>query len=262
MAKPTIPTLPKRGWFQIGDKGEQVKNMQNCLIYLGFSCGKDGADGQFGKNTKNAVLKFQKKYKLSEDGGWGKECNKKAKALIYPPEKTWADKAVDWAKKIAADNSYHYVKWSSDKKTHECPICHKHPKGKYHGWNCIGFAFACWHHGGGLKSKCNCGVIANEEWEKILKAKADTEADKIASKCVGIPVKVVRNNGKAIPQSKLKKGDICSYFINGNHYQHTFFYMGNGKLADSTSGRSDNIKAGVSFSGAYKNDTKVAIRPK
>lgn len=172
----------------------------------------------------------------------------------------WATKACAWAKKIAADNSYHYVRYTSDKKTHECPVCHKHSKGKYHGWNCIGFAFSCWHHSG-LKSKCSNDVIGDPTWNKILRAKTDAKAEKIASAAVGIPVKVIRNGGKAVPQSKLKKGDICAYF-EGNSYKHTFLYIGGGKLADCTTGRKDEIKYGVAFSGNYKNKAKVVLRPR
>lgn len=275
----TVPKLPGRGWYQYGDKN--AKELQQALTWAnGYAL---DPDGDIGGKTFAEIVIFQVANGLEPDGQFGEKCIDKLNELIKKhnagststtspakpveekkdtvTETSWQDKAVAWAKKIAADNSFHYVKWKSkDKKTHECPVCKNHPKGEYHGWNCIGFAFACWRHGGLLKSKCNCGVIANETWEKILHAKTDAEAKKIASNAVGIDVEVIRNGGKAIPQSKLKKGDICSYFI-GEKYQHTFFYMGDGKIADSTSGRSDNIKAGVAFSGNYKSKTKVAIRP-
>lgn len=79
--KGTFPTLPKRGWFQKGDKGEQVKLMQKFLIWAGFSCGKAGADGEFGTGTLAAVKAYQKAYKLKVDGGFGKECLAKAKTI-------------------------------------------------------------------------------------------------------------------------------------------------------------------------------------
>lgn len=47
---------------------ENVKKLQKRLIQLGYSCGIYGADGFFGKDTKNAVLKFQKANKLGQDG--------------------------------------------------------------------------------------------------------------------------------------------------------------------------------------------------
>ena len=49
-----------------GCRGEAVREIQQALIDLGFL--KGTADGIFGKNTENAVRKFQKKYKLTADG--------------------------------------------------------------------------------------------------------------------------------------------------------------------------------------------------
>lgn len=60
-----------RSWLQKGDKGEKVKGMQVMLIGCGYSCGADGADGDFGKNTESALKKFQKDNGLKEDGLYG-----------------------------------------------------------------------------------------------------------------------------------------------------------------------------------------------
>ena len=49
-----------------GQKSNDVKNLQNNLIKLGFLSGK--ADGAFGKNTEDAVRAFQKKFSLTQDG--------------------------------------------------------------------------------------------------------------------------------------------------------------------------------------------------
>lgn len=252
-------------------------------------------DGILGKGTVKAL---QKKLGVAQDGSWGVKTSKALQKLVgttvdgafgaksvkafqtylnkqvfgtkvtastpSTSVKTWADKANDWAVKIANDNNYHYVKWSSNSKTHECPVCKKHPKGSTYGWNCIGFAFACWHHGGGLKNKCNCGVIANEVWEKILNASTQAKADEIATKAVGIKVKVVRNGGKAIPLSSLKKGDIIALF-KGKEYYHTEYYMGDGKYAESNTtggiGSKNNIRANLTLSATAKKNLKVAIRP-
>lgn len=35
----------------MGDKGDAVKTMQTMLIKLGYSCGKYGADGDFGSGS-------------------------------------------------------------------------------------------------------------------------------------------------------------------------------------------------------------------
>lgn len=60
--------------LKFGCTGNDVKYMQECLISIGFSCGKTGTDGNFGGNTENAVKKYQKTHKdvfgkqLSDDG--------------------------------------------------------------------------------------------------------------------------------------------------------------------------------------------------
>ena len=48
-----------------------VQWLQTRLISLGYSIGKSGVDGHFGYDTKNAVMKFQKDYKLKVDGRVG-----------------------------------------------------------------------------------------------------------------------------------------------------------------------------------------------
>ena len=53
--------------------GSDVKWVQQALIDKGYSVGADGADGDFGKNTKAAVIRFQKARKLAADGIVGKD---------------------------------------------------------------------------------------------------------------------------------------------------------------------------------------------
>lgn len=80
-----------------------------------------------------------------------------------------------------------------------------------------------------------------------------------ATKWVGVPITVIRNGGKPIPLSSLKAGDICCLFKDGTAY-HVIYYMGDGKYADCTSGRKQNIKAGMALSATTKSHLKVAIR--
>jgi hypothetical protein len=58
----TKPTLRR------GDKGAYVTLAQTELINKGYSCGKTGADGDFGKNTEAAVKAFQQDHGLTVDG--------------------------------------------------------------------------------------------------------------------------------------------------------------------------------------------------
>ena len=55
-----------------GMKGKEVKALQLLLIGSGYSCGKAGADGDFGKSTDTAVRAFQKASGLTVDGEAGK----------------------------------------------------------------------------------------------------------------------------------------------------------------------------------------------
>lgn len=68
--------LPPRGYFQLGDIGENVRVLQKFLNKYDFDCGE--ADGIYGKQTVSAVKKFQKRYGLEVDGMFGKESLKVA----------------------------------------------------------------------------------------------------------------------------------------------------------------------------------------
>ena len=164
-------------------------------------------------------------------------------------------RAVDFARKLAKDDSWHYVVWNgSDKKTQLCPICHKYPKGRYHGFNCIRFVFSCWYHGGNIPVKHEGGLIYNGLGDRMLKA-SKTDALKMAQKALGCKdIKIIRNRN-GIPQSKLKVGDACLNF-SGNTYKHLFLYAGNGKMVDS--GRWSETKKQIAVRKAVS--CKIAIR--
>src|SRR3712207_2037916 len=49
-------------------RGEEVRNLQQKLISLGYNMGLYGADGVFGEETHNAVIKLQREHGLSADG--------------------------------------------------------------------------------------------------------------------------------------------------------------------------------------------------
>jgi hypothetical protein len=226
-------------------------------------------DGVAGDKTVFAIKVFQKTYNLVADGIFGKASKAVAKKIIkahastpsVKPGTTWQANANEWARKIAKKR-YHYVRWGRSAKSHTCPICNGREYDDYYGWNCIGFAYACWHHGGKLGTKCNCGVIANEVADRLLKV-TQTAANKMASDRIGKPVTVIRNGGKAIPLSMLKAGDICMLY-KGKTYYHTIYYMGNGKYAESNTtggiGSAKNIRADLKLSATAKANLKCAIR--
>lgn len=58
-----------RRMLKLGDKGTDVQLVQDTLNKLGFSCGKP--DGDFGQNTRLAIISFQRSKKLGVDGQVG-----------------------------------------------------------------------------------------------------------------------------------------------------------------------------------------------
>ncbi|MEU3898031.1 peptidoglycan-binding domain-containing protein [Streptomyces sp. NPDC045251] len=51
-----------------GDRGEHVKEIQALLTYFGYSVGRYGIDGHFGKDTRSAVMRFQRNNGIADDG--------------------------------------------------------------------------------------------------------------------------------------------------------------------------------------------------
>ena len=75
----TFPTLPARGSLRKGDKGTQVKHLQNFLNWC-IPAGLD-VDGSFGPKTLSAVKTYQKAYGLAVDGRFGPASLAKAKTI-------------------------------------------------------------------------------------------------------------------------------------------------------------------------------------
>ena len=239
--KPTsLPKLPSRGYLQKGDKSSEVEKMQKILIYLGITCGPDGADGVFGGESEKAVRAYQVLYKLSTDMKWGKQCNSKAADVLGL--KTVQEKMVDWANKIEKEGTYRYKKWDSkDKNTQICPICNKQT-GKYHGWNCIGYVSAICFHGGGIKTvKCSCSGLGDNDFFTKVTEESWRERN---GKDWSMISNGAQQSGSSIDVAKLKPGDILICYDEKGKYKHLAFYKGNGKYSDCTSGREKGVGEG------------------
>ena len=83
----TNDVKPKKPMLRRGNSGDAVKELQTMLIALGYSCGKWGADGEFGRGTESAVKLYQAERNLDTDGIVG--------------DKTWA--ALD-AEQVGEDS--------------------------------------------------------------------------------------------------------------------------------------------------------------
>ena len=75
----TFPKLPERGYFQNGDTGAQVKNLQKFLNWC--IAAKLEVDGIIGTKTITAVKEYQEKYDLKVDGLFGTKSLAKAKTI-------------------------------------------------------------------------------------------------------------------------------------------------------------------------------------
>ena len=74
-----FPRLPLRGYFKKGDKGKQVKKLQE---FLNWAINSNlTVDGILGDKTFSAVKQFEKLTGLVQDGLFGKKCLAKSKTF-------------------------------------------------------------------------------------------------------------------------------------------------------------------------------------
>lgn len=74
--------IAERALLRRGMKGDDVKAMQEKLIRLGYSCGKYGADGDFGSATEAAVEHLQENNRLESDGIYGPDTDRMVEKLL------------------------------------------------------------------------------------------------------------------------------------------------------------------------------------
>lgn len=65
---PSSTTTTNQRILSIGMSGDDVRELQELLIKAGFDVGSDGADGDFGRNTLEAVIRYQESAHLEADG--------------------------------------------------------------------------------------------------------------------------------------------------------------------------------------------------
>lgn len=68
VTKPATSEVSSSKWPCKGWKGSEVTRLQKALVTLGYSVGSAGVDGDFGKDTDDAVRKFQRDNGLEDDG--------------------------------------------------------------------------------------------------------------------------------------------------------------------------------------------------
>lgn len=77
------PSSSSERVLKLGCKGDDVMQLQKDLLKMGYSLGPDGADGDFGNNTKTAVMKFQREHHIEPvDGEVGDDTRAVLKEIL------------------------------------------------------------------------------------------------------------------------------------------------------------------------------------
>lgn len=114
-----------------GDEGEDVKELQQALISLGYSCGSYGADGEFGDCTDMAVRAFQKDHGCEVDGEYGPESHK---ALTAAMEKQPTSADEDKARVVQIEkNKQCYIRTAPNTSGKILGVAHSGDKLIYQG---------------------------------------------------------------------------------------------------------------------------------
>lgn len=198
---PSTTVQKSRNYLQLGDKGTAVKSLQQRLIKLGYSCGRCGADGDFGNGTKKAVIAFQKAQRLEVDGIAGVNTIARINKLIgaqtaKPPSKPATTKKPRYDAWVAAlqkeCNKQGYSRQTVDgdpgpNTLAGCPTVRKGARGNITRLlqrRLIAFGFACGRSGADgdfgpgtrnaviafqrAKGLSADGIVGKNTWRKLL----------------------------------------------------------------------------------------------
>lgn len=78
----SVPPAANDGILRLGNRGTEVKELQENLIKAGYSCGASGTDGVFGKDTEKVLKKMQTDCGIEPDGEYGPISKKMLDKLI------------------------------------------------------------------------------------------------------------------------------------------------------------------------------------
>ena len=95
--------------LSIGDTGEDVRKLQEQLVKLGYNVGSKGPDGDFGSKTYAAVIDFQRKHNLKDDGIVGPLTENAIKEAIKNMEQNTATSEVEEKKTFKVGDTVRLV---------------------------------------------------------------------------------------------------------------------------------------------------------
>ena len=133
--------------YKLGDRilkngmtGDDVKELQTCLIGLDYDCGSWGADGEFGDSTQQAVERFQTAHGCAVDGEVGPETLAALNKAMEDAEAPVMD-----ARYVKIVNGNCYVRSAPNTECRKLGVAHRGDILNYQGqtstdgWNLVEF---------------------------------------------------------------------------------------------------------------------------
>lgn len=114
--------------LKYGDEGEDVKQLQENLIQLGYDCGIWGADGEFGDCTELALEHFQQDYDVPVTGVYDAETRAAMEKALDAQ-----DEPVDEPKMVQIVGGNCYVRSAPNTGGKKLGVAHKGETYKYQG---------------------------------------------------------------------------------------------------------------------------------
>ena len=146
-----------------------------------------------------------------------------------------------WCYDTWKSGKYGYIKFDEQE---ECPLCH--PRSTDLGWQCIGWDFASWRHGGGIPCNCWYGVLYNSLGDNYYYM-SNLEILKSLQERIGVKdIQLIRHDNNPISASELEKSDLLMFY-NGKTFCHMGVYVGNDKISDAAN-KADGIRYGAPYS--------------
>lgn len=142
-------TAPETTVLKLGDRvlengseGDDVKEMQQALIGLGYSCGSYGADGEFGDMTEMAVRAFQAGKGLKQTGKYDAETHA---ALMATLDRKSTDAEESEARAVQIEKGKKcYVRTGPGTEHKALGVAHSEERLKYlgvteNGWHQVAY---------------------------------------------------------------------------------------------------------------------------
>lgn len=205
-----------------GSKGTDVKHLQTFLNW----CIKAGlkVDGSYGSKTKAAVKRFQKQYKLKQDGIFGPKSKAKALSIVnaHKPKPIPAPPSTNAQKIVVKAKEYAWPYGTASKtiayKTGYAKAVYRTALKKYMGKSA-------------KISQTDCGYFVSTVVREVLHNNF-LALKKANDKFVAPPKDMtIVSSGKV---GTLRAGDIIRYKKSSG--QHTVIYIGGGYIAHASRG--------------------------